>query len=33
MGSFCDVVEMENRKVDEYFRCLFYVLEERVKLE
>ena len=33
MGSLCDVVEMENRKLDEYSRRLSYALEERAKLE
>lgn len=33
MGSLCDVVEMENRKVDEYSRRLSHALEERAKLE
>ena len=33
MGSLCDVVEMENRKLDEYSRRLSCALEERAKLE
>ena len=33
VGSLCDVVEMENRKLDEYSRRLSYALEERAKLE
>ena len=33
MGSLCDVVEMENKKLDEYSRRLSYALEERAKLE
>lgn len=33
MGSLCNVVEMENRKLDEYSRRLSYALEERAKLE
>jgi len=33
MGSLCDVVEMENRKLEEYSKRLSYALEERAKLE
>lgn len=33
MGSLCDVVETENRKLEEYSKRLSYALEERAKLE
>ena len=32
-GSLCDIVEMENIKLEEYSRRLSYALEERAKLE
>lgn len=33
MGSLCDAVEMENRKLDDYSRRLSHALEERANLE